>query len=186
MPELAALPDVVERIKKIRRSKPGTVLVAIDGAGGAGKSTLAASIADQMDSSLIVCLDDFAGPSVPGWDQERFRRQVLNPLLAGQDADYQRWDWPTDSGAEWHRVPTGSIVIIEGVSSTRTELGDCWDLTIWVDTPRTIRLARGIQRDGEARQSQWTDVWMPEEDAYIAAQQPAERADLIVNGYGPN
>jgi len=57
MPELAALPDVVERIKKIRRSKPGTVLVAIDGAGGAGKSTLAASIADQMDSSLIVCLD---------------------------------------------------------------------------------------------------------------------------------
>ena len=65
-------------------------------------------------------------------------------------------------------------------------MGDFWDLTIWVDTPRTIRLARGIQRDGEARQSQWTDVWMPEEDVYIAAQLPAERADLIVNGYGPN
>ena len=79
MPELVDLPDAVDRIKKIRRSKPGTVLVAIDGAGGAGKSSLAASIADQMHSSFIVCLDDFARPSVPGWDQERFRRQVLNP-----------------------------------------------------------------------------------------------------------
>lgn len=183
MPELATLTDVVERIKKIRRVKHGTVLVAIDGAGGAGKSTISASISDQIGSSYVVCLDDFARPSVPAWDQQRFRRQVLTPLLAEQDACYQRWDWPTDSGAEWHRVPTGSIVIIEGVSSTRTELGDCWDLTIWVDTPRSIRLARGIQRDGEAMRSQWADVWMPEEDAYIAEQKPAGRADLILNGY---
>jgi len=95
--------------------------VAIDGAGGAGKSTLAASIADQIDSSYMVCLDDFARPSVPGWDQDRFLHQVLNPLMAGQDACYQRWDWPTDSGAEWHQVPAGSNVIIEGVSSTGSE-----------------------------------------------------------------
>jgi uridine kinase len=186
MPEVVTLADVVERIKKIRGGKHGTVLVAIDGAGGAGKSTISASIADQISGSYIICLDDFARPSVPGWDRERFRRQVLNPLLAEQDAFYQRWDWPTDSGAEWHRVPAGSIVIIEGVSSTRTELGNCWDLTIWVDTPRSVRLARGIQRDGEAMQFKWTDVWMPEEDAYIAEQQPAERADLVMNGYAPD
>lgn len=177
--------EAVERVRAIRRSKPGTVLVAIDGAGGAGKSTLAASIAEQLDSARIVCLDDFARPSAPGWDRDRFRRQVLSPLLAGQNACYQRWDWPTDAGAEWHRVPADSIVIIEGVSSTRSELGDCWDLTIWVDTPRSIRLERGLQRDGEAMRSQWTEVWMPEEDAYVAAQRPAERADLLINGYGP-
>jgi uridine kinase len=186
VPETAPVSGVVERIWGIRRSKPGTVLVAIDGAGGAGKSTLAASIADQMEGSCIVCLDDFARPSVPGWDQDRFRHQVLGPLLAGQDACYQRWDWPTDSGAEWHRVPAGSIVIIEGVSSTRSELAECWDLTIWVDTPRAIRLERGIQRDGEAMRSKWTDVWMPEEEAYIETQQPAERADIIVSGHDPS
>lgn len=183
MSQLASVADVVERIREIRSSKPGTVLVAIDGAGGAGKSTLAASIADQIDRSYVVCLDDFARPSVPGWDQDRFRHEVLIPLLAGQDACYQRWDWPTDRGAEWHRVPSGSTVIIEGVSSTRSELGECWDLTVYVDTPRSVRLERGIRRDGEPMRSQWTDVWMPEEDAYIAAQQPAQRADLIVSGY---
>jgi len=183
MPEMVTVPEVVERISGIRRSKPGTVLIAIDGAGGAGKSTLAARIAEGLDSSSIVCLDDFARPSAPGWDQGRFRHQVLQPLLAGHDACYQRWDWSTDAGAEWHRVRAGSIVLIEGVSSTRSELGDYWDLSIWVDTPRAIRLERGVQRDGEAMRSQWTDVWMPEEDAYIAAQQPAERADLLINGY---
>ena len=185
MPELVTVAEVVERITTVRRGKSGTVLVAVDGAGGAGKSTLAASIAGQLDSSHVVCLDDFARPSVPGWDQDRFRCQVLSPLQAGHDACYQRWDCPTNSGAEWHRVPAGCIVIIEGVSSTRLELGDCWDLTIWVDTPRTVRLEHGVRRDGEAMRSQWTEVWMPEEDAYIAAQQPADRADLLINGYHP-
>jgi uridine kinase len=182
MPSQVAASDIVKHIETLRRGKPGTVLVAIDGAGGAGKSTLAASIAQQLDDSCVIHLDDFARPSVPGWDQKRFRRQVLDPLLAGQDAYYQRWDWAADSGAEWHRVPIGSIVIIEGVSAMRTELGDRWDLTIWVDTPRSVRLRRGVERDGEAMRAQWTDIWMPEEDAYITAQQPSKRADLIVSG----
>src|SRR6266699_2945133 len=106
-----------------------------------------------------------------------------------------RAPWPPGSPVGWaipmssawttsHNpvCPAGSIVIVEGVSSTRTELGDCWDLTVWVDTPRAIRLVRGIRRDGEARRSQWTQVWMPEEDAYIAAQHPEQRADLIFFG----
>ncbi len=182
MPDLVSLADAADRIEQLRRGQQGTVLVAIDGAGGAGKSTLAAGLAGRLGDTYVVCLDDFAQPGVPGWDQERFRRQVLDPLLAGRDACWQRWDWPTDSGAEWHRVPAGSIALVEGVSSTRTELGDCWDLTVWVDTPRAIRLVRGIRRDGEARRSQWTQVWMPEEDAYIAAQHPEQRADLIFFG----
>ena len=185
MPDLMNLASVAEHAKQLRRNRQGTVLVAIDGAGGAGKSTLAAGVADLLDEAHVICLDDFARPSELGWDHDRFRRQVLDPLLAGRDARYQRWDWPTDSGAEWHRVPVGSVVIVEGVSSTRTELGDCWDLTIWVDTPRPIRLARGIRRDGEAMRSQWIDIWMPEEDAYIAMHHPEQRADLIVYGFGP-
>ncbi len=182
MPETVAALDVVDRVRKLWHRKQGTVLVAIDGPGGAGKSVLAALIAEQVGSSRVIHLDDFASPSVPGWDQERFRRQALRPLLAGQDACYQRWDWPTDSAAEWRRVRAGSVVIVEGVSSTRVELGDIWDLTVWVETPRSVRLARGIERDGEPMRSQWTDVWMPEEDAYIAAQHPERRADLIVSG----
>jgi len=76
-------------------------------------------------------------------------------------------------------------VIVEGVSSMREELGAYWDLSIWVDCPYELRLQRGVERDGEPMRSQWTDVWMPEEDAYFRAQRPDRRADLIIDGTRP-
>jgi uridine kinase len=74
------------------------------------------------------------------------------------------------------------IVIVEGVSSTRTELGRYWDLAVWVTCSYERRLARGIARDGEAKRSQWENVLMPQEDQYVAAQKPEQRADIVVSG----
>ena len=39
------------------------MLIAMDGPGGAGKSTLAAAIASRFDRAHVVCLDDFAKPT---------------------------------------------------------------------------------------------------------------------------
>lgn len=179
--------ELVERIRRLRDDVEGrTMLVAIDGEGGAGKSTLAARLAEALASDggnvTVVCLDDFARPSVLGWDMRRMIDQVLDPLRAGRLGRYQRWDWPTDEGAEWHDVPADGVVIVEGVSAIRTELADRWDLTVWVSTSRAVRLERGIARDGEVMRSRWLEVWMPEEDAYVTAQRPAERADYVVIG----
>jgi cytidylate kinase len=74
------------------------------------------------------------------------------------------------------------VLVVEGVSSTRREIGHPWDLTIWVSAPSAVRLRRGVERDGEAMRSVWTGRWMPEEDAYLMQQRPDERADLIVDG----
>lgn len=128
--------EVAEHIRQRRHRTTSTLLVAIDGEGGAGKSTLAAWLAAAVGAVTVVCLDDFARPSAPGWDRERLIRQVLDPLLAGCPGCYQRWDWSTDRGAEWHEVPVGGVVIVEGVSAIREELSDRWDLTLWVSTPR--------------------------------------------------
>jgi uridine kinase len=103
-------------------------------------------------------------------------------LLAGRAARYQRWDWDSDQGAEWHRVDPGSVVVVEGVSATRREAGVPWQLKIWVDAPRDVRLARALQRDGADMLAQWTEVWMPSEDAYAASQAPEQHADLVVSG----
>ena len=76
-------------------------------------------------------------------------------------------------------------VIIEGVSSMRKELGQYWDFGVWVEAPYELRLARGVTRDGERMDTQWRDVWMPEEQEYFDAQRPDKKADLIVDGTRP-
>ena len=86
--------------------------------------------------------------------------------------------------AEWHVVPPGGVVVVEGVSAMKRELGAYWDLAVWVECPAATRLARGIARDGESMRRQWVEVWMPWEDAYVRDEQPRERADLVVDGGG--
>lgn len=182
---MAASPEqVLDRIRVIEPEGRATVLVAIDGRGGAGKSYLAAWLAGHLEADVIH-IDDFGRPGRPydAWDWDRFRAQVLDPLLADGLARYQRYDWNADRLAEWVDVRLGGVVIAEGVSVTRTELGDPWDVTVWVEAPYDLRLERGVERDGEAMRETWTNHWMPEEDRYVREERPHERADFVVLGY---
>ena len=158
----------------------GTRWVGIDGKGASGKTTLAASVAAALPGAVVVHVDDFARPSVSTWERDRFVAQVLAPLAAGRPARYERWDWSTDASAGWADVPVGVPVVVEGVSSTDARLGVPWDVTLWVDVPAEVRLARALARDGEGMREQWVAAWMPEEDAYEAAQRPQDRVDAVV------
>ncbi len=176
-----------------------TVLLAVDGKGGAGKSTFAAACASELEATgrraEIVHFDDFYLPSslqpkgavvekpIGGnFDWKRLRDQVLAPLRRGDVARFARYDWTEDVLAETLEVSPGAIVIVEGVSSSRRELAALYDLRIWVDCPRHLRLSRGIARDGEAYRETWEQNWMPSEDRYVEAHKPDERADVVVSG----
>lgn len=159
-----------------------TVLIAVDGFGGSGKTSLARWLADQL-GGVTVCSDDFARPRVLGWEWRRFSEQVLSPVLADATARYQRYDWDDDRLAEWHEIEPGGFLIAEGVSISRKELGDPWDLKVWVECPYDLRLARGVERDGEAMRDTWVNFWIPEEERYVEQRRPHERADFIVLGY---
>lgn len=183
MPPTISRAELAERIAALRPRQRRTVLVAIDGHGGAGKSDLAAWLSARLDGKVIH-IDDFGRPGHPydAWDWERFSQQVLSPLTDDRGARYQRYDWDQDRLAEWIEVPALGLVIAEGVSTTRAEVGDPWDLNVWVECPYDLRLARGVARDGEAMRDTWVNVWMPEEDRYVAEQRPHDRADYIVRG----
>ena len=158
----------------------GTRWVGIDGKGAAGKTTLAAAVAAVLPGAVVVHVDDFARPAVATWERHRFVAEVLTPLAAGGPARYVRWDWDTDAPGGWGEVPVGVPVVVEGVSSTDVRLGVPWDVTLWLEVPESVRLERAIDRDGEAMREQWVARWMPEEDAYEAAQRPQERVDAVV------
>jgi uridine kinase len=183
MPRLVTRAEAIAEAAAVAGRATGrTAFVGVDGRAGSGKTTLADAIAAAIPDAVVVHVDDFAGPLVPEWDWPRFRREVVDPLLDGRPARYQRWEWNRDEPAEWHDIATGRLVVVEGVSSTRSELRVPWSLQIWVDAPRELRLRRAVQRDGEAMLGHWLDVWMPSEESYIARERPQERVDLVVRG----
>jgi uridine kinase len=174
-----------------------TLLVGIDGPGGAGKSSFTQGLARIRGDVTVVEMDDFFLPSsarLPGnprskpigadFDWQRLQAQVLAPLNQDQPSWYQRYDWEHDQLAEWHTVPVGGVVLVEGVYATRDELAACYDFTIWLECPAEIRLARGITRNGEGIREIWEQDWVVAEDRYIQRQQPEQRADLIIDSSG--
>jgi uridine kinase len=183
MPLLVQPADVVAAVAALATGPEHTVWVGIDGPGGAGKTTLAETIARRVAAVTVVHVDDFSGPRLDEWDWDRLREQLLGPLESGRPARYQVWDWDRDRGGSWVDVEPGGIVVVEGVSSTRHEAGVPWDLTIWVETPAAERQARAIARDGaETWQTQWIGRWLVTENAYIERERPHERVDLVVRG----
>lgn len=172
-----------------------TKLIAVDGRGGSGKSTLARYIASKLKNASVVEVDDFWLPgdvrperakviAEPGsdYDWERLRDQVILPLSYNESGYYQRYDWSSDSLMEWHDLPIGGTVIIEGVFSTRDELAVYFDTRIWVETPEEVCLKRGYDRDGEAVRDLWDCEWMPAYARYIKTSNPKARADFVVDG----
>lgn len=157
-----------------------THIVAIDGPGGAGKTTLAAWLAGELPAKDVLHTDDFASWDNPVDWWPTLLEQALVPLAAGSTIRYR----PTAWGGE-ERPPIviepGGTVLLEGVTATRNAFRPYLAYTIWIETERAVRLRRGLERDGEPSRAQW-ERWMKEEDRYIEAEQPAGRADVVVRG----
>ena len=118
----------------------------------------------------------------PLWEHERFVTEVHSPLVAGRDARYHRWHWTAVAPGDELTVPAGVPVIVEGVHTMDDAVQVPWDVRVWVDVDRELRLDRARAREGGARWVCWSANWMPREDAYVSEQQPSARADLVVDG----
>jgi uridine kinase len=188
--DLAAVLELIGRASAAGRS----TLVAIDGLGGAGKSTLADEVRGATDGATVVPVDDFYRPIAQTararlgpeesyrryFDWEKLRDTVLAPLSGGSPSRYQRYDWAADALADWREVRPGSVVIVGGVFSTRPELRSFYAVTVFVDTPREQRLARMLGRAYD--DVSWVEHWMAAEDWYMANARPAEHVDVVLDG----
>lgn len=155
-------------------------LVAIDGPGGAGKSTFADRLAGAAGGAPIVHTDDFASADNPLNWWPRLLQQVIVPLKRGEAAHFQRYDWSMQSLAEWQTIEPAPIVLIEGVSSGRSEWVGHLSYLFWIETPRGLRLERAVERDGPEALDDW-EIWMGEEDAHYANDPTRDRADTEID-----
>jgi uridine kinase len=168
-------------------------MVAIDGHSAAGKSTFAAALAAQIDAALIpgddfyrVMNDEERAQLSPSegieryFDWERMRAEVLVPLRGGLDAVYRPYDW--DSGLlaeETTTIGTAPTVVLDGVYSSRPELEEFFELSVFVSAPADVRWARQIQR-GDA--VEWLRRWDEAEKLFFAHVRPPQGFDLVVRG----
>ena len=62
------------------------------------------------------------------------------------------------------------------MSSARREFRPYLQFSIFVRTERSLRLQRGLKRDGKEAEAQWVE-WMRQEDEYIERDKPEESVD---------
>jgi uridine kinase len=184
----AAARQVITRIAAWRAGcslGPGVLVVAVDGYGASGKSTIAGLVTGRTGAALVHTDDFFLSPPAPPgaiegyYDWRRLQAEALRPLLAGRTASFRRFDWERGRPGELATVTPSSLILVEGVSSAGPALADLVHACVFVDTPAGERLRRLRCR---VKPGEWDDDWLAAERAYFGVTRPPSSFDLIVPG----
>lgn len=163
-----------------QRASTGLRIIAVDGPSGSGKTSFADALHGILqDVAPVVHMDDI----YPGWDglaqaPGLVREWILEPLAAGREGRFRRWDWINHRRAEEIVVPRREWIIIEGVASGARSAAPYLSGLAWITAEPQTRMRRGIERDGEAYRPHW-EAWATQEASHFAIDQTPNRADLI-------
>ncbi|MDO4243254.1 MAG: hypothetical protein Q4C85_05745 [Actinomyces sp.] len=164
-------------------------IIAMDGRGGSGKSSLASALAAAVPGTRILHVDDL------DWNEPLF---AWDHLLVAALTEIHRTGalnltppaWPAHGRAGALVIPGGApLVVVEGTGAGMRAVTDLIDLHVWVQTDDEVAEARGIARDteeganGDAEETvAFWHWWMDAERRFFAADRPWLRADVIVSG----
>jgi hypothetical protein len=178
---------VLDAIRQLREASPDVIgrprLIAIDGRGGAGKTTLAKRLHKGVPHSAIVHTDDVA------WNHSYFdwgavlTENILRPLHRGEGVDYRPDAWITHNRPGSITIPTGADVIwVEGTGVVREELAPWLDASVWMQGDLDEQERRLAVRDGDTpEQVEHVANWLLEELPFMVREQPWARATMIVD-----
>ncbi len=156
----------VVRLIKGLPQKSAPYVIAIDGFGGSGKSTIASRLSEYLPISTIVTMDDFIDDTHfydDNWEHAFKRDEVKSKVIA------------------LTKSSNATYIIVEGISSMHPLLATLYDFTIWVDAPIDVAKSRGQLRDkGNENEGRW-DSWAENDLKYLKDYNPKDRAAVIIN-----
>lgn len=196
---------VLAAIRRLMAIRHRSIVVALDGGSGAGKSVLASCIAEEVQTALIP-VDDFFAANIPDhqWDAftvqerlarvfdwQRLRECAVEPLLASRPARWYAFDFvsglrPNGTYAMQtepiERAPA-DVILLDGAYSAGPELADVVDMAVLVDVPVEVRHARTAAREDADFLARWRVLWDPVEAYYFTRVRPKASFDLVVKNY---
>lgn len=176
------IPDIV--CKVIERALEETeltktVIIAIDGVCGGGKSTLGKALAKKYACSLFHMDDFFLQPrqrtkeryEQPGGnvDYERFQEEILAHLSDEDGLSYRPFLCRTMTFGDVVRMPHRRLNIIEGAYSCHPYFGDVYQARFFVEASPEVQKERLLARNGKEQYERFVREWIPMENRYFDA-----------------
>jgi uridine kinase len=196
---VAAYDELRTRVADLMGSMERPPVVGISGHGGAGKTTLAVRLMNDLGGTpeQVVGTDCFyaegAGPSSGLFDLHDWPAlfDLLRRLRTTPSSRRLAYPVRTYDGAERScDVPMPPVVVVEGIRLLRPEIMEVLDLAVWIDLApesagnRAIERNRG-QGDNRADLDLWRTKWIPEAHAYSRLMSPDRLAHFVIAAAGP-
>jgi uridine kinase len=182
---VVSLLDAVGHLRRASQDVAGRPrIIAVDGRGGAGKTTLAERLQTAVPNSAVVHTDDVA------WNHAYFdwgavlAENILRPLHQGKAVDFRPAAWTAHDRPGSITIPAGlDIVWIEGTGIIRDDLAAWLDASVWMQGDLDEQERRLVIRDGDSpEQLEHVANWLREELPFMLREQPWARATMIVAG----
>jgi para-aminobenzoate synthetase len=156
-----------------------TIVIAIDGPSGAGKTQLARLLAPRLGATILHLDDVYQGWHGLAAAPATVAGDVLEPISRGETGRTPRWEWGADVPGPDIVVPAGGVLLLDGCGSGSRVIRPFLAHLLWLDAPEEVRRERAFARDGELFR-QWWDVWAAQERELFAAEQTRAAADVVL------
>ncbi len=182
---LTHLFSLIEREMAVRER---TVL-AIDGAAAAGKTTLAAFLAQKYGAETVH-MDDFFLPherktparlSEPDGniDRERFAAEVLPHIRERKAFSYGRYDCSAGKVCSRVQISAARLIVVEGVYALSPHFAASYDIKIMLTAGKEEQLTRLKARCTPWQFEKFLSTWLPLEERYFALGTIREKCDMV-------
>ncbi|MDO5418397.1 MAG: hypothetical protein Q4F29_14455 [Lachnospiraceae bacterium] len=170
--------EVIRRIDRLlAESGKETIIIAIDGRCGSGKSTLGRLLQSHYACNLFHMDDFFLRPeqrtaerlAQPGGnvDYERFKAEIADHLGDREGLEYQIYDCGQQKLGQKVKVSHCRLNIIEGAYSQHPYLGEIYDLKFFCEISEEEQVQRIRSRNGERMLERFLKEWIPMENRYF-------------------
>ncbi|HPF88309.1 MAG TPA: uridine kinase [Candidatus Limiplasma sp.] len=185
---------LVSDLSELLRKK-GRAILVIDGDCAAGKTTLAAQIAAQIDCNVFH-MDDFFLPSAlrtearlaeigGNIDYERFLAQVLKPMQANKPFTYGAYSCK-DGTTHYCAVQDKPVAVIEGSYALHPNFLATYQamgaLKVFLRIDAEEQLKRIQTRNGDTMLRRFREEWIPMEKRYQQAYRSAWGNVTFIDG----